>query len=65
MNQTKLVFCYNCNDHKNADLITILLMNIPDLNERLDPGDIVPYGECPDCGALVYIAWDRVNKTMG
>ena len=25
-----------------------------DLWQRLDPGSIVPSGECPDCGALCY-----------
>jgi hypothetical protein len=24
------------------------------LSERLDPGGVVPAGECPDCGALAY-----------
>lgn len=26
----------------------------PDLNTRLDPGGVVPAGECPECHALVY-----------
>lgn len=28
--------------------------DIPGLLERIGPGGIVPAGECPDCGALVY-----------
>ena len=28
---------------------------IPDLTERITPGEEVPSGECPACGALVYI----------
>ncbi len=32
----------------------IELGDIPDLYERLDPGSIVPSGECPKCGALCY-----------
>ena len=27
-----------------------------ELWERLDPGSEVPAGECPDCGALAYLA---------
>lgn len=30
------------------------LGDIPDLCERLDPGGVVPSGECPECGALAY-----------
>jgi predicted RNA-binding Zn-ribbon protein involved in translation (DUF1610 family) len=28
--------------------------DIPDLIARLDPGGLVPYAECPRCGALMY-----------
>ena len=28
---------------------------IHDIQERIDPGSIVPAGECPDCGALAYL----------
>ena len=28
--------------------------DIPDLTERIAPGEPVPFGECPDCGALVH-----------
>ena len=28
--------------------------DIPNLFERLDPGGVVPSGECPECGALCY-----------
>ena len=30
------------------------LHNIPGLAERLEPGGVVPSGECPECGALAY-----------
>ena len=30
--------------------------DIPDLVNRLDPGGTVPSGECPHCGALIYLA---------
>ena len=29
---------------------------IPELFERIEPGDMVPFGECPSCGSLV---WDK------
>lgn len=28
--------------------------NIPDVSERVDEDGMIPVGECPDCGALVY-----------
>lgn len=28
---------------------------IKDLASRLEPGNIVPAGECPECGALCYL----------
>lgn len=28
--------------------------DIPDLFERIEPGGVVPSGECPECGALCY-----------
>lgn len=31
------------------------LEEVPGLNERLDPGDEVPAGECKACGALCYV----------
>lgn len=34
---------------------TIGLPAIPNLNERLDAGSVVPSGECPQCGALCYL----------
>jgi hypothetical protein len=30
------------------------LLQASDLDERLDPGSIVPAGECPKCGSLAY-----------
>ena len=31
------------------------LVQIHRLAERLDPGGVVPSGECPKCGALCYL----------
>lgn len=28
---------------------------IVDLEQRLDPGGVVPAGQCPSCGALSYL----------
>jgi len=30
------------------------LQPIKDLHQRVDPGGVMPSGECPDCGALCY-----------
>ena len=32
------------------------LKEVEDLSMRVDPGGIMPSGECPDCGALCYPA---------
>jgi len=29
---------------------------ISDIEQRLDAGGIIPAGQCPDCGALAYLA---------
>ena len=35
---------------------------IPDIFQRVDPGEEMPSGECPDCGALCHIV-NRTKKT--
>lgn len=45
--------CANCQRTFNDDQI-IPLVQIKDLGQRLDPGSVVPSGECPACGSLVY-----------
>jgi hypothetical protein len=42
--------CDNCNWEGGAEE----LKPIRDLASRLDPGGVVPSGECPECGALAY-----------
>jgi len=32
-----------------------LVWPISDLEERVLPGEIMPYGECPECGAVVHL----------
>lgn len=47
--------CDNCWAlFKGAGRLARVFPDIPDLLERIGPGGIVPAGECPDCGALVY-----------
>lgn len=44
--------------------IDVLLADVPDLNQRIAPGEVVPIGECPECHALVHqIAQDE--RTAG
>ena len=42
--------CDNCGEIWKADE----LGKIENLDNRVDPGSIVPSGECPECGALCY-----------
>ena len=32
-----------------------LVWPIPDVSDRVTPGEVMPAGECPDCGALVHL----------
>ena len=48
------VECGNCGRvWDEADLARIF-PDIPNLTERIAPGEPVPFGECPECGALVH-----------
>lgn len=44
--------CGNCDARVKAKD----LLDIEDIGQRLTAGDMVPSGECPDCGALCYPA---------
>jgi hypothetical protein len=46
--------CDNCRRVFDDAELKIVLADIPDLSQRLDPGSVVPSGECPWCGALCY-----------
>ncbi len=46
--------CGNCGKVWDAEELTRVFPDIPDLAERIAPGEPVPAGECPDCGALVH-----------
>ena len=52
--------CDNC-DHEVASKedMKSRFPCIDNLLERLDPGDIVPAGECPECGALMHEVIDH------
>jgi hypothetical protein len=39
------------------------LDDICDVQERLDPGGVVPAGQCPECGALSYLVNDPYQAT--
>lgn len=47
-----LYHCYNCD--RDYDSLVNQFPDIPDLLERIAPGEPVPDGECPECGALVH-----------
>ena len=49
--------CDNCGHEfsdRELEELGKVFPGIPGLRERLDPGGIVPSGECPNCGALCY-----------
>jgi len=33
----------------------------PGLNQRLDPGSVVPAGECPKCGSFAYLTGENFH----
>src|SRR5215475_4876883 len=41
-----------CNNCEWEGIPETGLSEVPDLLERIEPGEIVPSGECPECGAL-------------
>lgn len=52
---TRQCYCGNCNWTGLANQLGRNLMCTNDLSERLEPGEEVPIGTCPECGALCYI----------
>jgi hypothetical protein len=53
--------CDNCG--KKWDLRSVVYAK--SMNQRVDPGGVMPSGECPECGALCYPekSSKRSNKT--
>lgn len=43
--------CFDCGHECRAGDLAM----IHDIQERIAPGEIVPAGECPQCGALSYL----------
>lgn len=54
LREAEPVRCGNCDWCGTA----IELEAISDIEERLYPGETVPAGQCPDCGALAYLLKD-------
>lgn len=52
--------CDNCG-HRCPEF-EVAFPDIPDLLERINPGERVPAGECPECGALVHTE-ERPQRT--
>lgn len=50
----ELLVCGNCGKSWTDYELEHQFPDIPDLIERIEPGGVVPAGECPTCGALVY-----------
>lgn len=49
------IVCGNCQKVMQSEAeLAHVFPDIPDLLERISPGEPVPIGECPDCGALVH-----------
>jgi DNA-directed RNA polymerase subunit RPC12/RpoP len=54
--------CDNCGRrYERQEDFKHVFPRIPDLLQRLDPGGTVPAGECPECGALVYLETEPVR----
>lgn len=46
--------CDNCDWTGDDDALACTTSEIPNLAQRIDPGGVVPSGECPECGCLAY-----------
>jgi len=51
-----LLCCDNCDKLFDESELEVSFPDIPDLLERIEPGEPVPYGECIECGCLVHKA---------
>ena len=54
--------CSNCG--AIHERLNVQFPDIPHLLERIAPGEPVPAGECPDCGALVHVLEARPGAPM-
>jgi hypothetical protein len=55
-------FCDNCGRVWRTKDLKHTFPDIPDMTERLEPGNEIPSGECPHCGALTYV--DRTKAVV-
>lgn len=58
----KLYRCDNCNFESDSDDAIVPWWAAGRLSERLNAGDIVPYGVCPECGCFVYRYDERLMR---
>lgn len=49
--ESALCYCDNCGHECVANELGMIV----DIQERLTPGETVPAGQCPECGALSYL----------
>jgi len=54
--------CENCDFTCLEHNIAIRFPEIEGLGQRVLPGELVPAGECPLCGALMHIIKPEVKK---
>jgi len=52
---TEKVYCNNCEWKGTVSQLGTEMFETRDLASRLEPGEEVPAGECPECGALCYL----------
>ena len=50
----KRLCCDNCGKRFDESCLSHVYPDIPDLLQRIEPGGVVPHGECSECGAFVY-----------
>jgi len=52
--------CDNC----GGEYVAAQLNPVADLWERVSPGDTMPDGECPECGALCFVTETPEDKRI-
>ncbi len=58
------VRCDNCDWTGDEEVMGRTLLEVHQLAERLNPGSIVPHGECPECGAFCYATTTRYTVLL-
>ena len=57
--------CGNCDWTGTIEDVEVSVKSIPHLFERTMPGEIMPAGECPECGALAHDIAQEERSTDG